>query len=112
MIGLIILIFLAFKIYRTAKENGRSAFGWTAAAIGVYIGVQFLIVYGILLVMSAGVHFLGWRTHSLNNFAFPITFLSEILGLVAVWIIANYVSDEPAGKNSLRTQQQGAPPQY
>lgn len=111
MIGIIILIFLAYRIYRTAKENGRNAVGWTLAAIGVYIGVQFIIGFGLVFLVEIGHGLFGWREDVLNNFMIPISFLSVILSLVGVWILANYVSNEPKDKNAFQTPPP-APPQF
>lgn len=111
MIGIIILIFLTVRIYRTAKETGRNAVGWTATAIGIYIGIQIFIVFGLLLILAAGGYLWDWRIHSLDNFAIPIIFLSEILGLVGAWIVANYVSNEPEDKTAFQPPPP-APPQF
>jgi ABC-type sugar transport system permease subunit len=107
MIGIIILIFLAYRIYHAAKETGRNAVGWTLAAIGVYVVIQLLIGFGFVFLVEIGHQIFGWREDALNNYVIPISFLSVILSLVGVWILANYVSSEPENKNALQP-----PPQF
>ncbi|GIU83032.1 MAG: hypothetical protein D6687_11100 [Acidobacteria bacterium] len=100
MLGVLILIFLIFRISRSAKRAGKKLIFWIPLALVLYIGIQSAVAGSVVLISLIGERMLGWQPIQLGKFALPILFFSEVFSLLAVWTIANYLTSEAEDRSS------------
>lgn len=86
------VVIVAIFTFKTAKENGYSAFGWTALSVVLFFGIPFVAAFsiGIVLVVVRG-------EAGAREFFDSAGLLSDILimapGVAASMLILKHVSN-------------------
>lgn len=85
---ILMLVILPRSIKPLARERGKSAFLWTLAAIGAWIGGELLVItiYVILYVLSAG--YFGFSEDIEKQ---PATYIANFIGLLCGLGCADFV---------------------
>jgi putative Mn2+ efflux pump MntP len=102
--GLVAIIIVPILTYKTASSTGRNAVGWTLAAIGCGVGLQWIVPFFIGVVLA--IVFMASGTsidelpEKIAGFATFIGIFCFVLSIVGMWLILRRVSkvpdDEPA----------------
>jgi len=95
ILGLVAIIVIAIQVYKSASSTDRNPVGWTALALMIGIGIQFVLPvmiglgYGIYLAATDSLADLqntnfGWMS--------VIGVASIVLSIVGMWLVAKHVS--------------------
>ena len=86
------IFFLAYYLPKRmrilAKERDRSALGWSLAAIGAWLGAEFLIIFIWIVIYGLGLIFWGWRGDVDRQ---PVTYVVYFIALIAGMVAADVV---------------------
>jgi uncharacterized protein YacL len=96
---LFLLVFLPRRMSSLARERGQSAFAWTLAAIGAWLGAEFVIIITWLLVHALGATFWGWSEDIKQQ---PMTIIVYILALIGGLVSADLVRRQLTSKPVIR----------
>lgn len=96
ILGLIAVFIAAYFIYKSARDTGRNAVGWSLLTIAIGIGLQ-IILPGIIIFAIAAVKAIsGKPIRDVDDLPFGTTIIVSILGwaasLVGIWLIMRRVS--------------------
>jgi len=109
LLGLAVIAIATFHVYRTARDNGRSAVLWAFATVGAGIGLQFIIPVVAVVVLTLfyvsssqrGPVIDPSQMDALNSWATIFGVGGVILSFVAMGLILRFVArlpeDDPAG---------------
>lgn len=92
---MIFAIISAWLAYKRAKDAGRNAVGWAAAAAGVFIGTQLLIQLGLGVFLGLGIAAFGWSESILETYAIPATIVSIAASFGTTWLLLRYLDKIP-----------------
>ncbi|MEZ5429123.1 MAG: hypothetical protein R2747_22950 [Pyrinomonadaceae bacterium] len=99
ILGLAIIIVGSVHAYRTAKENGRNAAGWTLAVIGIGIGLQFIIPFIIGFIIAIVMFSRGSSVEEIQeSAALPAVIINVvclILSVPAILLVLNFLARVP-----------------
>ena len=100
---MIFAILFAYLAYRKASENGRSGIGWAFAALGVFLGTQFLvsIAGGIVLALYAAIKDLDEGVFDSGYYTWPIYLAAIVSSFGASFLLLKFLSEPSAGSSSL-----------
>ncbi len=96
---LFLLVFLPKRMSTLAKERGRSAFAWTLAAIGAWLGAESLIIFTWVIVHTLGSVLWGWPEDIEKQ---PITIVVYIIALASGLVSADLVRRRLTSKPIIR----------
>ena len=99
LISLIAVILVTYHVFKTARDNGRSAIGWAVLTVGVGLGFQWIlpIFIGIVLAvyyMSTGMS-VDELQAALETPAMLITFACFGLSFIGMFLILKFVMKIP-----------------
>ncbi|HUF05646.1 MAG TPA: hypothetical protein VMM38_15910 [Aridibacter sp.] len=85
------IVIVAINTYKTAKENGYSAMGWTALSVVLFFGVPFVfgLTVGMLLFVLIGE---TGAQQFLENYVLLIDIALLVPGVVASILVLRHVS--------------------
>ncbi len=81
-----LLIVIPKRMTRLARERNRSALKWSLAAIGVWVGTEVVVIFGLGLLVFLSWYF--WRTPRDPQ---KVTEMMYIPGLIAALISAEFM---------------------
>lgn len=91
MIGIIILIVLLTKVYKSAESANKKGWIWVLYGFGAYLGVQLAIGLGYGLLLGIGEEFWGWDGSSDSGSMIFISIIGLVLSVVAI-LVVNYLA--------------------
>ena len=95
MLPIIFAIISSIFVYRTARDNGYNAVGWTIASIGGFIGIQLALGLFIGLIMGLGIALWGWSPTIFDDYSLLISIVALIPSIGYVLLILKYVNRVP-----------------
>jgi len=95
MLGIVLIILLLWQVYKAANGNGRSGVFWAAAAFFGSIILQVMIGLAFLLVLEMGAALWGWPRDMYETLNWPITLITLVINVLAIWLLINYLSRVP-----------------
>lgn len=83
-----------------AKERGESAFKWTLAAVGAWLGVEFLIILAWFVVSTVSSLLWGWPENvERNPVTFVVYFVALIGGMIGADLVRRRLTAKPVTRN-------------
>ena len=99
ILGLIAVFIAAYFVYKSARDTGRNAAGWSLLTVAVGIGMQIVLPVFIFFVIAAVMAISGKPLRHIDDLPFGTTLIVSILGLAAsivgIWLIMRRVSTIP-----------------
>lgn len=99
ILGIVVIIVAAVLAFRTAKQYGRKAGLWLALVLGVGFGIQMVVPFVIVIVVSVVMLMQGSTQQeiqvALEGWAIVINVVFIFLSVVAVMWILKYLSNVP-----------------
>jgi len=95
IIGVVAIIVIAVQVYKTASSTERNAVGWTALALVIGIGIQFVVP--VVLGFGIGLYLVatGTSAEELQDYMglwVTISVAAIVLSLVGMILVAKHVS--------------------
>ncbi|HEX8494292.1 MAG TPA: hypothetical protein VF658_15695 [Pyrinomonadaceae bacterium] len=95
------LYFLFYKLpkamSRLARQRKRSALKWSLAAIGAWIGTEFVILFCWSFLYEIGVIYWGWPEQEPRGLVFLVYVIALIAAMVSADIVRRVLYSMPAG---------------
>lgn len=91
MIGIIILIVLLAKVYKSAEAANKKGWVWALFGLGAYLGVQVAIGLGYGVLLGIGEEFWGWDGISDNSSMIFVSIIGLVLSVIAI-LVVNYLA--------------------
>jgi hypothetical protein len=102
ILGLIFVIVAPIFIYRSAKQNGRNALGWTLAALAVGLGVQIVLPAITVIIIGIAMLVAGRPPNSIDQPMMTAANISAliclVLSVVGVLLMMRQVAKIPEEK--------------
>jgi len=95
MLPIIFAIVSSIFVFRTARDNGFNAVGWTIASIAGFILIQFAIALFIGILMGIGIAVLDWSPSIVDDYSLLIGIVALIPSVIYVLLIMKYVNRVP-----------------
>ena len=90
---MILLILAVWYGYKKARDTGRNPFLWAAISAGVFLGIQFVVAFGLSAVAIIG----GWDINGVgvNAIVSLAAIVLSVGGLMLVFRYLDRVPEEP-----------------
>jgi hypothetical protein len=95
ILGFVAIIVIAIQVYKSASSTDRNPVGWTALALMIGIGIQFVLPvmigvgYGLYLAATNSLDDIQYTNFGLMG---VIGLVSTVLSIVGMWFVAKHVS--------------------
>jgi len=96
ILGLIAVFIATYFVYKSARDTGRNAVGWSLLTVLVGIGLQIVLPGIIFFIIAAAMAISGKPIRDVGDLPFGTTIIVSILGwaasIVGIWLILRRVS--------------------
>jgi hypothetical protein len=90
-----ILIVIPWRMIPLARSRGRSAVGWTLAAVGAWIVTSIAVAITYAFIQSFGAFNLGWTAETLRNGINVARIAGLALSFYAFEVLRRRLADKP-----------------
>ncbi len=91
-----ILVILAIYFgYKKAKETGRNPFLWAFIASAAFIGTQFLVAFGLYILLAVAVEGFGWAEESYARYEMVVNLISIVASFISLYLVFRYLDRVP-----------------
>lgn len=103
ILGLIAVFIAAYFVYKSARDTGRNAVGWSLLTVATGIGLQIILPIIIIFIIAVVMTVMGKPLKDVDDLPFGTAMIVSIIGWAAsiagIWLIIQRVSlirdDEP-----------------
>jgi hypothetical protein len=96
ILGLIAVFIAAYFVYKSARDTGRNAVGWSLLTVVAGIGLQIVLPGIIFFIIAALMAISGKPIRDVDDLPFGTTILVSIVGwaasIIGIWLILRHVS--------------------
>lgn len=81
--------------YKKARDTGRNGVLWGAICGATFIGVQFLVSFGVSILVGVGIAVWGWKETLYDDLTWVITLAAIIASVVALLVLFKFLDRIP-----------------